>query len=302
MKIICITQLRNEERFLPGFLHHLAPHVDGIVALDEGSTDATPDILRAEPKVISVLHERRPGPPHSHEVENRHRLIVEAARLGADWVLCGDADERFEERLLRRLRPAILTREKRGKAVLFFKIVNLWDSPDKYRLDGRSGPRWTARLFKVPESITRRPSLMHQPWFPPELDDAPRGYVPAFLYHLKMIERRDREGRFRKFTAIDPDNVHQSIGYGHLIDETGLTLRRVLPFKAYVDLPAVAWSRPPAPPAKTGCLGDADFVERFRIDTKGGRPSVETAPIREWPQLYGFDFETIFADLGTGRK
>lgn len=292
MKIICITQLRNEERFLPGFLHHIAPHVDGIVALDEGSTDATPDLLRAEPKVVSVLHERRPAPAHAHESQNRHRLILEAARLGADWVICGDADERYEDRFLRRLRPVLERREARGQRILAVRIVNLWNSRSDYRIDGTCGPRWTPRLFRIPRTVTRRPDRMHQPWFPPELDGAARGFVPAFLYHLKMIERRDREARHAKFTTVDPDGEHQAVGYEHLIDESGLTLRRVLPFTSYVDLPREAWTPPPERPALTGCLADPAFVERFRIDTARRAPTDGET----WPHFYGLDFETLFAE------
>ena len=301
MKIVCVIQVRNEKRFLPGFLHHLAPHVDGIVALDGGSTDTTLAILAAEPKVLSVLHERAPGAPHAHEIENRHRLIVEAARLGADWVICLDADERLEERFLRRLRADLLRRERQGKDVLFVRIVNLWDSADHYRVDGICQPRWTARLFRMPRTLTRRGPLLHQPWFPPELDAAPRGYAPANLYHLKMIDRRDREARFDKFTAIDPDRRHQPIGYDHLIDERGLTLRPVLPFAGYVDLPASEWSPPPARPATSDCRSDAAFAARFHLDITHpplAAPTVPEAPAPEWPRLRGFDFEALFARAG----
>ena len=156
MEIFCLIQVRNEERFLSGFLHHIAPYVDGIVALDDGSTDSTVDILRAEPKVVSILSERRPGPPHANEVSNRHRMILEAARLDATWVLCADADERFEERFLRRVHAEAEKGESRDQPVRFVRIVNLWDSPEHYRADGRCGPRWTARMFKIPRTITRR--------------------------------------------------------------------------------------------------------------------------------------------------
>lgn len=297
MKIVCVIQVRNEERFLPGFLRHLAPHVDGIVVLDGGSTDATLAILAAEPKVLSVLRENAPGAPHAHEIENRHRLIVEAARLGADWVMCLDADERLEERFLRRLRADLTVRERQGTHVLFVRIVNLWNSAAHYRVDGIGRPRWTARLFKTPRTITRRGPLLHQPWFPPELDDAPRGYAAANLYHLKMIERRDRQARFDKFAAIDPDHRHQPIGYDHLIDESGLTLRPILPFAGYVDLPASEWSPPPAAPARTDCRSDAAFAARFHLDTR--EPAAPGDPAPEWPRLRGFDFEALFARVGS---
>jgi glycosyltransferase involved in cell wall biosynthesis len=313
MSIFCLIQARNEQRFLPGFLHHIAPYVDGIVALDDCSTDSTPDILRREPMVLSVLHERRAGPAHSHEVSNRHRLLLEAARLGARWVLCADADERFEEGFLRRVRTETRKGEWFHRQLCCVRLVNLWDAPDQYRLDGRCGPRWTVRMFRIPASITARRPGMHQPWFPPELDGVVPVRMRAILYHLRMIDRADREARFLKFSAVDPHAVEQAIGYGHMVDETGLKLRRISPRRCYVDPPAASEDQRPLPiPARTGCRADAAFVRRFRLDPdsrEGPRANVVT-PTRslfgrrkqpafspERSRFYGFDFEAIFADL-----
>lgn len=295
MSIACLIQLRNEERFLPGFLKHVAPHVDGVVALDDCSTDSTRDILRREPKIASVLSENRLGMAHANEVSNRHRLILEAARLGARWVICADADERFEERFLRRLRRQADDADRRGQPVILIKLANLWDGPDRYRLDGRCGPRWTARMFRIPQTITRRRSGMHQPWFPPELDDAPRGYARALLYHLRMINRGDREARFAKFSAVDPERREQEIGYDHLTDETGLTLRPVLPFRRYVDVNEPIPSEPIAPGlALSGWRSDAAFRARFRIAAETV-PNQATLPANAL--VAGFDFAALFSDV-----
>lgn len=248
MSIFCIIAVRNEARYLPGFLHHIADHVDGVVALDDCSTDRTIDILKSDPRVVSVLREDRDGPPHANETRNRHRLLVEAARLGARWVICADADERFEEAFLRRLPEEADHGERTGHLLRFIKIVNLWNSPKQYRADGLCGPRWTVRMFKVPDQISKRPAAMHRPWFPPDLDDAPKARMNAYLYHLTMMDRRDREIRFEKFRAIDPDNQHQAVGYRHLIDEADLQLRPILPWRRYNDLDAeLARGRAPMP-------------------------------------------------------
>jgi glycosyltransferase involved in cell wall biosynthesis len=236
VRIFCLIAVRNEEGYLPGFLHHIRDHVDGIVALDDCSTDRSVEILQRETRVASILREDREGAPHANEASNRYRLIAEAARLGAQWVLCADADERFEESFLRRLREEAAHGERSARPLRLVRIVNLWNSPDRFRADGLCGPRWTVRMFKLPPEISQRQSAMHRPWFPPELDGAPQARMNAYLYHLSMMDRGDRERRFEKFRAIDPHNQHQAIGYRHLVDEGNLTLKPVLPWRGYIDL------------------------------------------------------------------
>jgi len=296
LSLLCLVQVRNEARFLPGFLHHIAPHVDGIVALDDGSTDATPDILRREPRIASILRETAPGPPHATETTNRYRLLVEAARLGARWVVCADADERFEERFLTRLRHEAQRGDMRREPVRLVRLVNLWDGLDQYRVDGLCGPRMTARMFRLPLEITPRRPGMHQPWFPPELDAAPRAVMDANLYHLRMVDRRDREARYRKFVTIDPDGRDQAIGYGHLIDERGLKLERIPQGRHFVDRAVASEPDWPEPEAPTGLLADAAFVERFHLagPSRGPMAAPAAGAPHEWSHLTGFDFEAIF--------
>ncbi|MBS0231870.1 MAG: glycosyltransferase family 2 protein [Proteobacteria bacterium] len=296
MNLFGLISVRNEERYLPGFLYHLAPYVNAIVALDDCSTDATLDILRSERKVVSVLRENRAGPPHGHEVSNRYRLLCEAARLGADWVICADADERFEERFLRRLRTEAKAGDKHDKPVRLFQLVNLWNSPHHYRVDGLCKPRGSARMFRLPMKFSQRDPGMHQPWFPPEMDEAPRANMHANLYHLRMIERKDREVRFEKFRSVDPNNRDQAVGYNHLIDETDLTLKRIPLGRGYVDLPKHLRrsSDTPLPSRRRSFCG-------WRRPARLAKPleaqplaTASIAPNR--PVLLGLDFQTIFAD------
>ena len=47
--------VRDEVRFLPGLLRNVAPHVDGIIALDDGSSDGSDSLLAASPLVLELL-------------------------------------------------------------------------------------------------------------------------------------------------------------------------------------------------------------------------------------------------------
>ncbi len=316
MSIFAIIAVRDEERYLPGYLHHIRDHVDGIVALDDCSTDRTAEILGREPRVVSILREDRSGPPHANETRNRYRLLVEAARLGARWVLCADADERFDTAFLRRVRREAEQGERTGRPIREVRLVNLWNSREHYRADGRCGPRWAPRMFQVPNEFSERPFGLHRPWFPAVLDGAPRAYMNAYLYHLRMIDRQDRQKRFEKFRAVDPDHLQQPVGYGHLIDETGLTLKPVLHWRGYIDLPegAAEEIRPTAAlPATVGefdelyylnqnldvqeAVARGEFASGWQhFEARGAR---EGRPWRKRARLHGFDFGAI---LGAWRR
>ena len=233
-KICCVIAARNESRYLPGFLSHVGPYVHSIIGLDDGSSDNTLEIFQRSKYVSAVLTGPAPEFAHQHETINRHRLLMEAKRQGATWVLYGDADERFEQEFLEAIGAHCHAGDKSGEVVRFFRLVNLWNSHVLYRADGLCGPRWAPRMFKVPAAFQIRPdNLLHRPWYPPELDTKPKAQMDAFVFHLRMIEAEDRLARWKKFKAIDPDNQHQSIGYDHLINERGLALEAITRGRGY---------------------------------------------------------------------
>jgi glycosyltransferase involved in cell wall biosynthesis len=97
--LVGITRLRNEALILPDTLDYLGRHVDAIVAYDDASTDRTPEILLAHPKVALVVANRswEKDVAARRLAEGRHRgLLLEMvrARLDCDWMLCFDPDER----------------------------------------------------------------------------------------------------------------------------------------------------------------------------------------------------------------
>lgn len=238
LRIVCVLQVRNEARCLPGCLDHLRGHVDGIVALDDGSTDGTADILRREPMLLELLS----NPPCDdgahvwHENENKRRLLEAARRHGAGWVLVCDADERYEHLFLRQLHATVDSLPDDQLVSLSLASCELWNSPDAWRNDGPWGRKSRARLFRLPQQIAfdQSPAL-HGPWLP---DDAQRHglmfYSRYRIYHLKSIRHADRVARRDLYTRLDPSRQFQSIGYEYLAEEgPGLQLMRIEPDRDY---------------------------------------------------------------------
>lgn len=93
--LIGITRVRNESLIIEDTLKHFLERVDHIVLYDDASTDDTVEIASSFDRV-TVLQGAQWNTDRATE-ETRHRRIAltQAARTGAKWCLCFDADERL---------------------------------------------------------------------------------------------------------------------------------------------------------------------------------------------------------------
>lgn len=230
-RILAVMQLRDEAWYLPGCLDHLRDFVDGVVAFDDGSADATGEILAADPLVASTITKPRLVGHRWDELGNRRALLERARELGAEWVVCVDADERFERSLLAKLRalPATL-----GDVRIAFWCRELWDRADQYRVDGVWAHKVRPRMFPLPPAITYdRNQSLHGSWEPDHVQHLKVRTLAQNFYHLKMIRREDRIARRDFYNRLDPERAFQPMGYDYLADETGLKLASIPTGKEY---------------------------------------------------------------------
>jgi len=236
VRLLAVLAVRNGMRYLPGYLANVAPHVDGIVALDDGSTDGSGELLRAHPRVLEVLRvpvERA----YWDEVGNYKKLHAAALRHGAEWIISLDADERLERDFRGRAERVIRRGRRLGLRVFTVKMRELWDALDMYRRDGLWGRKRVSRLFAaLPDHrFDYRP--LHSVKAPQQGRVAGH-FVGADLeiYHLHTLRRPDREARRDRYKALDPDAIWQpGIGYDYLADESGLRRRRISLRRMYLE-------------------------------------------------------------------
>lgn len=93
--IIGITRVRNESLIIADTLRHYLRHCDHVVLFDDASTDKTAEIAESFPDVTVLRSYDWRTDRRAEETRHRALLLDAAINLGADWVLCFDADERL---------------------------------------------------------------------------------------------------------------------------------------------------------------------------------------------------------------
>jgi glycosyltransferase involved in cell wall biosynthesis len=211
-RVVCLLPARNAAADLPDFFASAARVCDAVVALDDGSTDETRDILAAHPLVACLLtNPVRADYRNWDDAANRNRLLAAAADLEPDWILSIDADERFDPSDAAALRAFLATDALPGCAY-GFRHASMRGDPDHYV------PRFQCvyRLFAF-EPGQRFPSRrLH---FVPVPTSIPRSRwfrTTIRLQHVGSLTAERRLARFEKYIEADPDRAfHQD--YGHLL-------------------------------------------------------------------------------------
>jgi predicted O-methyltransferase YrrM len=131
IKVIALLPFRNEAPFLRVYLTGVLPVVDQVVALDDGSTDDGPQILRDAGAEVVAGHSMD---PRVQSFGGRRQMLLERGRdLGGTHFVCVDADETLTPHS-RASVAAALESLKMGQT-LGLKQVNLWRSSAQFRDD-----------------------------------------------------------------------------------------------------------------------------------------------------------------------
>ncbi len=209
-----LLPVRDGERDLPGWFASVRGFADAVVALDDGSSDATRSRLEAEPLVRVLLAHEGAGDGHHRwdDGANRRALVAAAGELRPRWVLFLDADERIDAGDASALREWLSTGPDEGRAYGFLvhrmtEDLGSWD---------RAG-LWAYRLFAWRPGVELPPGRLHA--VPVPVDIAPERYTRTTvrIQHLGGATEERRRARYRKYREADPGGEWQP-DYGALLD------------------------------------------------------------------------------------
>ncbi|KAA2239412.1 hypothetical protein F0L74_24735 [Chitinophaga agrisoli] len=212
-KVIALIQTRNESNHIPEVLHHLCSHCDGIILLDDGSTDDTYEKAASEKLILKA---KKAYKGYFDDLANRNQLLQLGYLFNADWFYFMDADERFA------YYPDISDMMQDDRVdVIGFKLSHLWNSDTHYRTDlpeGKDGVLHRYRMFRnkgFAQIIAKRE--LHFPSVPYRQH---MSMANVLIKHYGLMDNATRARKYDSYRSQDSDGKKQGYNYDYLLDES----------------------------------------------------------------------------------
>ncbi len=200
-RVVCLLPVRNAARDLPGFFASVSKFADAVVALNDGSTDETAELLRANPLVVRMLsNPPREGFAGWDDAANRNALLAAVSDLQPEWILSIDADERISPDDASDL-TAFLRDDALPGIAYGFRC---------YSMIGEEGqtlpnPIWVYRLFAYQHGQRFPDQALHFAPIPTSISRQAFLRTTFRIQHLGGMSRERRLARYEKYRQADPE-------------------------------------------------------------------------------------------------
>lgn len=209
MKLVASAIVRNEaDRYLEVWLRHLLTFCDGVVLLDDSSTDATRELALLHPEV-AISENGRPS-FFEHESVARNRLLEWTVLTAQpEYVLSIDADEFIGDGV------ALREQLQSGQDIYSLWMREVWKTRRDevgLRVDGQWGDRRCPILWRAPRHITgswRIPNRRLACGREPQRVRGRRGHDTEIgIYHFGWTRVAERQARAERYFEHDRGRFH----------------------------------------------------------------------------------------------
>uniref|UniRef100_A0A6C0I9A4 Glycosyltransferase 2-like domain-containing protein n=1 Tax=viral metagenome TaxID=1070528 RepID=A0A6C0I9A4_9ZZZZ len=233
--IILLTQCYNEEKNIKEFLENVSTFVDGIIVLDDGSTDNSWNLLNHE-KILLKFKKKR---SNFNDLENRnlllHLLQENFIKKGFDiqWIIWLDFDERIYGTVEYQLSLRNKLLSSNGVKQFYLFMVHMWDN-ENYNSTYPGSYKGIQNHLRI---IRNDPTLKYKIQSNQKLHfkltfytNEPEHPFPMLVKHLGRNSPELRLSKYNLYTKIY-DLDHDQKEYNHFINEPKLTN-----FESVVDI------------------------------------------------------------------
>lgn len=212
-KVIALLQVKNEIRHIPEVLLHLDQYCDGIILLDDDSTDGSYENAVSQKLLLKV---QKNGSDKFDDLALRNITLELASFFNSSWLFFFDADERFDPRYADLY---AIDKKSQVDSVCFF-VVHLWNHNEFYRIDlpeKKTGLLTRFRMFRsfgMLQITANR--ILHFPATPfkkNRLDSS------ILIRHFGNVDPATRRMKYERYTREDKEGMTQGYTYEYLIEE-----------------------------------------------------------------------------------
>lgn len=137
MKLLGYVFTKNDEKVIAKCLERLSETCDGIIVVEDGSTDNTYEIVKSFPKVVKIFR----NPPYNEWKTFRdiQKVLSVVREINPEWLIGVDSDDVLDKRFTSQ-KDQLLNNNSVGR--YHFREITLWGSSEFYRVDK---PEWYSR-------------------------------------------------------------------------------------------------------------------------------------------------------------
>ncbi|SHJ76616.1 glycosyltransferase [Paramaledivibacter caminithermalis] len=220
-KLTLMMLVRNEEnKFLNKVLSHAAQYIDNAVILDDASEDNTVRVCKniLKNKLVNIVSNKVSS--FENEVSLRKQLWKITEMTNPDWILCLDADEIFEDKIIDYIHPLINQSEFDYYG---FRLYDMWNE-SHYRED----TYWTAHKYYRMFLIRYQPNFdyiwnetpQHCGRFPKNINKLNGCQCNLRLKHYGWSNEALRIEKYNRYMKLDPKGKYGSMNqYRTILDK-----------------------------------------------------------------------------------